>query len=63
MNLKTWMSHIAASPVLSVGWTPESILKLTDPKSVQAVHTPQMSTTSLETYEEISLLRVLSLFR
>lgn len=51
MNVKTWLSHIAASPVLSGGWTPESILKLTVPKSVQAVHTSQTSTTSLESYE------------
>lgn len=62
MNIKTWLSRIAASPVLSGGWTPESVLKLIVPKSVQTVHTLQMYTTSLET-DEISLLRVLSLFR
>lgn len=62
MSIKTWLSRIAASPVLSGGWTPESILKLIVPKSVQTVHTPQMYTTSLETYE-ISLLRVLFLDR
>lgn len=61
MSIKTWLSHIAASPVLSGGWTPESILKLIV-KSVQTVHTPQMYTASLETYE-ISLLRVLFLDR
>lgn len=62
MNIKTWLSRIAASPVLSGGWTPESVLKLIVPKSVQTVHKLQMYTTSLET-DEISLLRVLSLFR
>lgn len=38
MHIRTWLPHIAASPVLSGAWTPEIILKLTEPESVQAVH-------------------------
>lgn len=60
MDIRTCLPHIAA--VLSGGWTPEIVLKLTEPKSVQTVHTLQIYTTSLETHEEISLLRVLVFF-
>lgn len=62
MDIRTWLPHIAASSVLSGGWTPEIILKLIEPKSVQTVHTLQMYTTSLETHDDISLSRVLGFF-